>query len=132
MREKRQGVTPAEWRLLECLWERSPRTAREVVERLAADVGWSRSTTLTMLRRMTEKGLLRCGEEKGVHVYSPGMEREQAVVSETESFLKRVYSGSVGLMISSVARTQRLTDAELDELRAILRQAERERGEGRG
>ncbi len=54
--QKNVSLTPAEWHLMECLWEQVPRTSREVVDYLKADMGWSKSTTLTMLRRMTEKG----------------------------------------------------------------------------
>lgn len=56
---------------MECLWEQVPRTSREVVDYLKADMGWSKSTTLTMLRRMTEKGLIRCEEGGEVRLYSP-------------------------------------------------------------
>ena len=45
------SLTTPEWNLMECLWEASPRTGREAAEFLMNHVGWSRSTTLTMLRR---------------------------------------------------------------------------------
>ena len=48
------SLTPTEWHLMECLWEQAPRTGREATEYMAESVGWTRSTTLTMLRRMTE------------------------------------------------------------------------------
>lgn len=54
-------LTPAEWRVMECLWERAPQTGREVTERMAAVMGWSRSTTLTLLKRLTDKGIVLCG-----------------------------------------------------------------------
>ena len=50
-------LTPTEWNLMECLWEHAPRTGREATEYLERTVGWSRSTTLTLLRRMTAIGL---------------------------------------------------------------------------
>ena len=59
-------LTPTEWNLMECLWEHAPRTGREATEYLERTVGWSRSTTLTLLRRMTEKGLVRCEDTGGV------------------------------------------------------------------
>ena len=49
-------LTPAEWNLMECLWEKSPRTGKEAVDYMKDSVGWSRSTTLTMLRRMGQPG----------------------------------------------------------------------------
>jgi len=119
-------LTPTEWHLMECLWERSPRTGREAVEHMTKSVGWSRSTTLTMLRRMSDKGLIRCSEQAGVKVYAPLLRREDAVQQETEDFLGRVYHGSLSLMMSAMTKKQRLTQAEIDELYGILEEAQRD------
>ena len=117
-------LTPTEWNLMECLWAASPRTGRDAVEYLKETVGWSRSTTLTMLRRMTEKGLIRCEEAEGMHVYYPEISREEAALRETESFLSRVYQGSVSTLMSAITHRQKLTRDEIDELYAIIREAE--------
>ena len=117
-------LTPTEWHLMECLWEHSPRTGREAVEHMKIHQGWSRSTTLTMLRRMTEKGLIRCGEAQGMHVYSPAVPREEAVQRETDSFLSRVYQGSVSGLLTAFTRRQKLTKAEIDALYDIIRRSE--------
>lgn len=124
MRYHDHTLTPTEWHLMECLWEKSPRTGREAVEYLENSVGWSRSTTLTMLRRMTEKGAIRCGEEDGVKVYEPLIQKEEAMLHETDDFLSRVYKGSVSMMMSAITRKQDLSQKEIDELYAILRKAE--------
>ena len=117
-------LTPTEWNLMECLWAASPRTGRDAVEYLKETVGWSRSTTLTMLRRMTEKGLIRCEEAEGMHVYYPEISRDEAALRETESFLSRVYQGSVSTLMSAITHRQKLTRDEIDELYAIIREAE--------
>ena len=117
-------VTDSEWYVLDCLWQRSPQTAMELVEALSRRVGWAKSTTLTTLRRMEAKGLL-AGETVGrSRRYTPLVDRETATVRETSGFLDRVYRGSVGLMVSTMARRQALTEEDLDQLRAILAQAE--------
>lgn len=118
-------LTEAEWKLLECLWDHSPRTGRETVEYMGAKVGWTRSTTLTMLRRMTEKGLIACDESGTVLTYSPLVQREDAVQRETRSFIDRVYKGSVSLLINALTEKQALSRDDIDELYAILRRAEK-------
>ena len=120
-------VTDSEWYVLDCLWQQSPQTAMELVEALSRRVGWAKSTTITTLRRMEEKGLVQCeiiGKGKS---YTPAVEQEKAVVAETRSFLDRVYRGSVGLMMSAMAQRQELTKEEIQELRDILAKAEEER-----
>ena len=125
MEHRENLLTAAEWHLMECLWEKSPRTGREATEYLEQHAGWSRSTTLTMLRRMTEKGLIACGEEGGVKTYAPLLAREDAALRTTEDFLHRVYHGSVSLMMSAITQKQELSRQEIDKLYAILRQAEK-------
>ena len=119
-----KSLTPTEWNLMECLWEHAPRTGREAAEYMAASQGWSRSTTLTLLRRMTAKGFIECLEENGVKVFSPLIARTDAAVQETDSFLSRVYRGSVSTLLSAVTQRQSLTRQEIDELYEIIRQAE--------
>ena len=117
-------LTPTEWNLMECLWEHAPRTGREATEYLERTVGWSRSTTLTLLRRMTEKGLVRCEDTGGVKTYFPRIDRGDAARRETENFLDRVYHGSVSMLLSAMTQQQDLSREEIDALYAILRQAE--------
>ena len=122
--EAEKNLTPTEWHLMECLWAQSPRTGREAVQYMAQSQGWSRSTTLTMLRRMSAKGLIDCREEGGMNVYSPVLAREDAVLRETDSFLSRVYRGSVSTLLSALTQRQNLTQEEIDELYDIIRKAE--------
>ncbi len=124
MPEQNIGLTGTEWNLMECLWDASARTGREATDYLRERVGWNRSTTLTMLRRMTEKGLVRCEEKGGMKVYSPLIKREDAAIKETDDFINRVYKGSVSMMMSAITKKQPLTKEEIDALYDILRKAE--------
>lgn len=122
---ERIKLTASEWSVLDCLWEHSPRTVMQIVSELEKTVGWHRSTTITTLHRMEAKGLVRCEQVGRGRAYTPLVDREQAVVAETRNFLDRVYRGSVGMMMSAMARRQELSGDEIAELRAILDQAEK-------
>jgi BlaI family penicillinase repressor len=124
MSEQNIDLTSAEWNVMECLWDASPRTGRETIDYLKKHVGWNRSTTLTMLRRMTEKGLVRCEEEDGIKIYFPFYRREDAVRKETEDFINRVYKGSISQLMSAITTKQELTEEEISELYEVLRKAE--------
>ena len=117
---ERMKLNASEWNVLNCLWEDHPRTVMQLVADLETAVGWAKSTTITTLRRMEEKGLIRVEQAGRGKAYTPAVEREQAVIAETHSFLDRVYQGSVGLMMSAMARRQELSADEVAELRAIL------------
>ena len=117
-------LTGSEWSVLDSLWQESPQTVMQLVSNLSKTVGWAKSTTITTLRRMEEKGLVHCEIAGKGKSYTPAVEQEQAEISETRSFLDRVYRGSVGLMMSAMAQRQELSREEIAELRAILAQAE--------
>ena len=123
-------LTHSEWNVLDCLWDRSPMTVMELVTALRERVGWAKSTTITTLRRMEDKGLVRAEVRGRTRHYFPAVDRARAVRRETRSFLDRVYRGSVGLMVSAMARDQALTREEIDALYEILRRAEQEGGGG--
>ena len=118
-------LTSSEWNILNCLWEHSPRTVMQISNELEQTVGWARSTTITTLHRMEAKGLVRCEKARRGKAYVPLVDREQATIAETHSFLDRVYRGSVGLMMSAMAQRQELSAEEISELRAILDKAEK-------
>lgn len=122
-------LATSEWNVLNCLWERSPRTVMQIVKELEETVGWRRSTTITTLHRMEDKCLVRCEPMGRGKAYSPLVDREQAEVAETHSFLDWVYRGSVGMMMSAMAQRQELSQEEITELRAILDQAEKGGGQ---
>lgn len=124
MEEAHVNLTPAEWNVMECLWERSPLTGREVAEQMHKRCGWSRSTTLTLLSRMEKKGALRVEAESNKRQFWPLICREDAALQETESFIDRIYSGSLSLMVSAMTRKQSLSQKEIDELYAILKELE--------
>ena len=124
MGEYNINLTDAEWNVMECLWEKSPRTGRETIDYLKERMGWSRSTTLTLLRRMEEKGAVGSEVYENVNQFVPLISRDQAAIQETEDFLGRVYKGSLSMMVSSFTKKQSLSKSEIDELYSILKELE--------
>lgn len=124
MENKQISLTEAEWEVMECLWEGAPRTGREVVLWMEQKTGWNRSTTLTMLRRLEAKGAVAAESEKELKAFRPLIGREEVAAQETEDLLDRAYKGSLSLLVSSFTKKQSLSQKEIDELYAILREME--------
>ncbi len=124
MGKKDTAFTTAEWSVMECLWEKSPRTGREAAEWLREKNGWSRSTVLTLLRRLEDKGAVAGDSSGNLKSFRPLVQREDAALKDAEDLLSRVYKGSLSLMVSSLTRKQALSKKEIDELYAILREME--------
>ena len=120
------SLSPGEWQIMDRLWEKTPRTLMELVRILAPDTGWSKSTIATMITRLEAKGALTWEEGGKARLYRPAVSRDQAALQETESLLQRVYRGSVGMMVNTLADGRGLTQEDIDELSAILEKARRE------
>ena len=121
-------LTASEWNILNFLWESGPSTVMQIVGEMERSVGWARSTTVTTLSRMETKGLVRREQVSQGKPYIPLVERDQAALVETHSFLDRVYQGSVGLMMSAMVKQEGLSQQQIAQLRAILDEAEQEAG----
>ena len=129
MEKEHIRLTEAEWAVMECLWEKEPRTGREAAQWLGKRMGWTRSTSLTLLRRLEAKGAVAADADGERKVFRPLIQREDAARRETERLLDRVYQGSLSLMVSSLTQKQPLRQDEIEELYAILREME-ERSNG--
>ena len=125
MDEKRNLLSPSEWRVMECLWD-GPKTLMELVRTLKDSAGWAKSTVTTMVRRMEEKGLIDYEVSGRTKVFRAVLKREDAAAVETDSLLERAFHGSVGLLVSSLMERSSLSRADIDELYAILDRAEEE------
>ena len=105
------NLSDSEWKLMNLLWERAPRTIME----LAAAVRpvWSKNTVITMLARMEAKGAVRYESGGKAREYYPAVERADAERAETESFLGKVYGGSLGLMMNATVENRVLSEKDI-------------------
>ena len=117
---KQISLSDNEWKLMARLWERSPRTITELTADLREETGWSKNTIIAMLSRLEAKGAVRHEEGGRAKAYYPAVDRETAARAETESFLGKVYGGSLGLLVSAMVESRALTEEDLAELSAIL------------
>ena len=123
---KQPTLSDGEWKLMNLLWERSPRTISELVRALAEDMGWSKSTIFIMLGRLEEKGAVRSEPGERAKQYYAAVPKTKLAARETRSFLNKVYGGSLQLMVSSMAGQRELDREDIAELYEILRRAEQE------
>ena len=126
MSDKNISLSPGEWQIMERLWDLSPRTLMELVHALAPETGWSKSTIVTMIGRLENKGAITHAEGEKARRYSPTITRSQAAVQETETLLHRLYRGSVAMMVNTIADGRGLSKEDIEELSAILKKAQEE------
>ena len=114
-------LSDGEWKLMNKLWDASPRTITELTAALREETGWSKNTVITMLSRLDGKKAVYYEEGLRAKQYYPAVTREEAIREEGESVLEKV--GSVGLLMSAMVESRKLTESDLAELSAILERA---------
>ena len=116
-------LSDGEWVLMNQLWTEAPRTITQLTAALKEDAGWSKHTIISMLSRLEAKGAVQHREDGRAKRYTPTLPREEAARSETERFLSRVYRGSLGVMMSAMVESRRLSESDIAELSAVLEKA---------
>ena len=113
-------LTAGEWETYECLWEDSPLTLAQIRRRHVERTGQSTSTAETVLSRMAKKGLVRVEQGRKAKLFYPLFPREEAVMEETHSFVKKMYHGSPLSVVNAMVNSGELTDKDIAELYQLL------------
>lgn len=111
-------ISESEWQLMEILWEAGELTQPQIMARLGKR--WNKNTVHTFLTRLCSKGYLEVNRETSPHLYRALISREDCERSERQSFLERVYQGSVSRMVASFVKDADLKQEEVEALRRIL------------
>lgn len=123
--------TEAEWKIMEILWDASPRSMPEITKLLAPATGWTRHTVITLLKRMQEKGTVSVDETGSVKMYTPLVSREAARSDQTHKLLNRVFSGNASLLMNTLVDSGEITVKEMEELVELLKSEGKKKRRGR-
>jgi BlaI family transcriptional regulator, penicillinase repressor len=114
-------ISETEWEVMKAIWPQAPVTAAQVIEALTAlDPTWHPKTAKTLLGRLVRKGVLTYQKDGRSYVYSPQFTEAECVSAVSDSFLKRVFDGSLQPMLAHFVQRKRISAAEVRELRRIL------------
>jgi predicted transcriptional regulator len=113
--------TSGELELLTILWDRGRATVRELFDAVNVQRPVVYTGVLKQLQIMTEKGLVHRDERDRAHIYSPAIAREDAQRQFVRELSDRFFSGSAAQLALHALEMEAATDAELDEIRKLLR-----------
>ncbi len=113
-------LSDAEWIVMNLIWDLQPIEASHVITALGADNGWSDATVKTMLHRLVKKGVLTTEQIGKRYRYTAAVRRSACVRKASRSFLDRVFGGDAAPALLHFAKTAKLSDDDLAQLRALL------------
>ena len=105
-----------EARFAELIWENEPLPSNRLAKLAEQELGWKKSTTYTILKRLCERGLF---QNEGGQVSSL-VSREEVQAAQSEQFVEEAFGGSLPAFVAAFGSRRRLTDSELDELERLV------------
>ena len=108
-----------ESRFADIIWDNAPLGSGELVKLAAQELGWKKSTTYTVLKKLCERGLFR--NEGGT--VSVQLTREEFHAMQSERFLDETFSGSLPAFIAAFSTRKKLSEEELRELEELIRRS---------
>jgi len=116
-------ISDAELDVMEVLWaSAAPMTAAEVAEGVDAERGWSLATVKTMLSRLVAKGALMHREDGRRFLYSPAIQRQAYVGTESRRFVERLFGGRLSPLVARLAEEDALDDDDIAAIEALLKE----------
>ena len=109
-------IFESEYRFCLILWENEPVNSTKLVELCRDRLGWSKATTYTVIRRLSDRGVVK-NENAVVTALVP---REEAEAAEIEQLVEKTFDGSYPLFLAAFARGRRLSDEEAEALKRLI------------
>lgn len=109
-------IHESEYRFCLILWEREPVTAPELVKLCQERLGWKRTTTYTVIKRLGERGVLK--NENGL--VSSLVSKEEVQAFEINQLVEKRFEGSLPAFVAAFTRHQPLSDKEIDEVQRMI------------
>ena len=109
-------IFESEYRFCLILWEHEPISASSLAKLCLEQLGWKRTTTYTVIKRLADRGVLSNDNSMIVSLIT----KEQVQASDINELVDKRFGGSVPTFIAAFAKHQDLSDADLDEMQRMI------------
>ncbi|WP_370187925.1 BlaI/MecI/CopY family transcriptional regulator [Qipengyuania sp.] len=117
-----ERISEAEHAVMEVLWDRNPISASDVCDTICAQRDWSIPTVKTLLSRLVQKQVVGTEPEGRKFLYRPLIERSDYVGGESRRLVDRLFGGRAAPLFAQLAESEALSDEDLAEIEALLRE----------
>ena len=109
-------IFESEYRFCCILWEHEPIKSSELVKLCRAQLGWKPTTTYTVIKRLSERGVLKNENT----VVSSLVSKDAVQAAEISEMVERTFEGSLPAFVAAFTRHQKLSDKEIDEIQNLI------------
>ena len=120
MSNTKQTITDSEYQIMKILWDSVEKmTVADVSAKLNGN-DWTASTVSTFLQRLLKKEVIACDKKGKTNLYYPVLSQKDYDLSETESFLSKIYKGSIKNMVAALYENKKLSDSDVTDLKKMF------------
>jgi predicted transcriptional regulator len=109
-------IFESEYRFCLILWENEPIRSTELAKLCKERLDWSKTTTYTVIKRLSERGVLKNENT----IVTSLISKEEAQLSELDELMEKKFEGSLPAFIAAFARRQSLSEKDIQELQRII------------
>jgi predicted transcriptional regulator len=109
-------IFESEYRFCLILWEHEPVKSRELVELCKEQLGWKPTTTYTVIKRLSERGVLKNENT----VVTSLVSKEQVQAAELNEVVEKTFEGSLPAFIAAFTKHQKISEKEIDEVQKMI------------
>ena len=109
-------IFESEYRFCLPLWEREPVNSTKLVALCKEHLGWSKATTYTVIRRLSERGVIKNENT----IVSSLISKEEAQRARLDAMVEETFEGSIPAFIAAFSRSKKLTKQEAQQLQALI------------
>ena len=112
----RRRLAESDFRFMSVIWEKEPVSSMRLVDICLAELGWKKSTTFTMLRKMIDKGFVKNEDSAVTSLIS----KEEVQAEQSELFVEQTFAGSLPGFVAAFLGGKTISDKEAEELRRLI------------
>lgn len=109
-------IFDSEYRFCLLLWETEPINSTELVRLCNERLGWSKATTYTVIRRLSERGIVKNGNA----MVSSLVSKEEVQRDRLEEMVEETFQGSLPAFLAAFSHSKRLKKSEIDQLQQMI------------
>lgn len=109
-------IFESEYRFCLLLWDNEPVNSTRLVELCRENLGWSKATTYTVIRRLSERGVVKNENT----IVTTLISKEEAQKARMEEMMEETFEGSVPAFIAAFSKSKKLTKQDVDQLQALI------------
>lgn len=113
-------ISDSEWEVMRIIWQNDSITSTQIINELQEKTHWKSSTIKTLINRLLNKEAISFTKKGKEYYYFSVISEEECIREESESFLNKVFNGSLNSMVVNFVKSQKLTKDEINELKSIL------------